>query len=253
MRGPNRFIAFRLKYDLFMRLIIACVTTVLLIACRDVEPIIPTPQPPQPKERIDVLALGDSYTKAQGVAAEQSFPLQLADSLRVLGQDVTGVRIIAQTGWRTDQLIAAVNAATELADSTFSLVTLCIGVNNQFQNRDIEVYRGEFEALLQTALARAGGRKERVLVLSIPDWYYTSFGQNYPSSSNISAKIDEFNAVNRNVTEAAGIAYINVTPVSRQGVAQPNLVAADQLHPSALQYSRWVSLMLPKVREVLKI
>jgi lysophospholipase L1-like esterase len=222
-------------------------------ACRDSESIISAPEPSLPKERIDLLALGDSYTKAQGVAAEQSFPRQLADSLRLLDGEIEGVRIIAQTGWRTDQLIAAIDAASELADSIFSLVTLCIGVNNQFQNRDIEVYRTEFEQLLQTALVRAGGRKERVMVVSIPDWYYTPYGQNYPGNSQISAKIDQFNAVNRSITEAAGIAYFNVTPISREGVAQPALVAADQLHPSALQYSRWVSLMLPTVRQVLKI
>lgn len=198
-----------------------------------------------PNERIDILALGDSYTKGEGVPWTQNFPNQLTDSLRARGYNVAGVRVIAQTGWRTDQLQGAIAQATDLADSTFSLVTLCIGVNNQYQNRPVGEYKTQFEQLLQTALARAGGRRERVLVLSIPDWAYTPFGQSRPNPALISAEIDAFNDANRTIALSFGIAYVDVTGISRLGVTQPGLVAPDGLHPSAAQYTEWVKKLLP--------
>jgi lysophospholipase L1-like esterase len=219
----------------------------------DIDPV-PLPEEPDTKEKIDMLCLGDSYTKGQSVVWGSNFPNQLADSLSNLSFDVVtdAPRVIAQTGWRTDQLKNAITAATDIIDSTFSIVTLCIGVNNQYQNTNFDLYAPEFEGLLKTAIVRAGGKKERVFVVSIPDWAFTSYGQQFPGGANVSSKIDEYNAVNRKIAADYQVNYIDVTPVSRQGIAQPNLVASDGLHPSAVQYTEWVKLMLPKVKAVLE-
>lgn len=211
----------------------------------------PTP-PAQATEKIDVLALGDSYTKGESVPWGQNFPNQLADSLRSAGYTVAGVRIIAQTGWRTDNLknnIAAL--ASEIGDSTFSLVTLCIGVNNQYQHADFNTYKTEFEQLLQIALERAGGRAGRVVVLSIPDWAYTPYGQTYQAPSQISYEIDQYNAANKAIAQQYGVSYVDVTAISRRGLYEPGLVAGDGLHPSAEQYSAWVGALLPVVKNLL--
>jgi lysophospholipase L1-like esterase len=215
-----------------------------LMSCTpDDDPMLPPPVP----EKVDILALGDSYTKGQGVDPGGNFPSQLADSLRQRGVQVTGVRSIAQSGWRTDQLLANINSSTDIRDSLFSLVTLCIGVNNQFQNKDTAVYRAEFELILQKALVFAGNRKDRVVVLSIPDWAYTPYGQGSSNPANISKAIDVFNAINVDISTRYKVLYVNVTGISRQGVAQPDLVATDQLHPSAKQYTLWIREMLPRI------
>lgn len=209
-------------------------------------PILPPPTVPTP-EKTDILALGDSYTKGQGVPWNQNFPHQLADSLRSRGRDVSGLHIVAQTGWRTDNLQTALaqnNQSSVLSDSVFSLVTLCIGVNNMYQNADFETFKQEYEALLQYALQRAGQRKDRVIVLSIPDWAYTPYGQGFANPALISQKIDQYNTAKRTITESYGVAFVNVTDISRQGLAMPDLVASDQLHPSAKQYTEWVRLLL---------
>lgn len=201
-------------------------------------------------KQITILALGDSYTKGESVATNQNFPNQLVDSLRAEKYKVKGLRIIAQTGWRSDQLKNAIqNQNYDIADSTFSLVTLLIGVNNQYQNGKEETYKTEFEELLNIALARAGGRRERVVVISIPDYAYTPYGG---GGSSISQEIDAFNLINQNITNQYGIAYVNITDISRKGIQQPNLVAADGLHPSAIQYTEWVKRLLPTVKTALK-
>jgi acyl-CoA thioesterase-1 len=204
-------------------------------------------------ESIDILALGDSYTKGEGVKWEQNFPNQLADSLRYAGFQVAGLHVVAQTGWRTDNLQSALNnQAATLADSTFSLVTLCIGVNNQYQNANFETYKLQFESLLQYAIARAGGRKERVLVISIPDWAYTPYGQAFGNPASISQAIDAYNAANQLISESYGVKYTYVTDISRQGIARPALVAADGLHPSAEQYTEWLKRLMPSVKAAFK-
>lgn len=218
-------------------------------------PTAPGPTPPVFTENVDVLSLGDSYTKGESVPWAQNFPNQLADSLRAEGRTVATPRNIAQTGWRTDQLQSAIqnSANQDIADSTFSIVTLCIGVNNQYQGANFDTYKVQFEQLLQTAILRAGQRPKRVVVLSIPDWAYTTYGQNFSSNpAQISLKIDQYNAANRIIAEQYGVHYVSVTEVSRQGLIKPDLVASDGLHPSKQQYTAWVKLMLPVVRAQLK-
>jgi acyl-CoA thioesterase I len=216
------------------------------------QPVNPIDTTSSPREQIDILALGDSYTKGESVKWEENFPNQLKDSLLGLQYQVTGIRNIAKTGWRTDQLqFAIANQNQDIADSIFSLVTLCIGVNNQYQNANFETYKTQFSELLQTAIQRAGGRKERVIVVSIPDWAYTPYGQNFSNPNQISQKIDQYNAANRAITEAQGVAYVNVTDISREGLARPDLVATDGLHPAAKQYTEWVRLILPQAQKAL--
>jgi lysophospholipase L1-like esterase len=207
------------------------------------KPIIDTTTVSPTIKNITYLALGDSYTYGQNVLENERFPNQLADSLAKQNIKVKNLRNIARTGWRTDDLQAGITAAG-IADSTFDMVSLLIGVNNQYQNRSIEVYKTEFTELLNQAVKFAGGKKNRVVVVSIPDYAFTPFGN---GATRISTEIDNFNAANEQITKANGIAYVNITPISREGIKEPTLVASDGLHPSGKQYGRWVSAMMPTV------
>lgn len=200
-----------------------------------------------PDSILHYLALGDSYTIGEGVAERERYPVQLAESLRSRGIDVASPTIIARTGWRTDDLQQAIRRA-ELR-SRYDLVSLLIGVNNQFQGRPQSVYRKEFRELLTTAIQLAGGDTSRVFVVSIPDYAYTPFGG---GSARVSREIDEFNAINQAITADFGVRYFNITPISRQGLQQPELVARDGLHPSGEQYRRWVELIEPVIAAELK-
>lgn len=232
-----------------MRFYLLVIFSVTILFCQhkyeDQHPVIITPD----SEQIDILALGDSYTKGESVPTAKNFPNQLADSLLEEGIKVLRPKIIAQTGWRTDNLQSAISAqSAEIGDSIFSIVTLCIGVNNQYQNGNFETYKAQFEQLLQTAITRAGGRKNRVFVLSIPDWAFTPFGHGSP---DVSQEIDAYNAANQTISSIYGVHYVNVTGISRRGLMEPSLVAFDGLHPSALQYSEWIHALLPVVRTAL--
>ncbi|MBL7816229.1 MAG: SGNH/GDSL hydrolase family protein [Saprospiraceae bacterium] len=195
------------------------------------------------------LALGDSYTIGESVAEAERFPNQLADSLRIANIKIGTVKIVARTGWTTDELQNGIVAAGLTEANTFDMVTLLIGVNNQYRNRSVEEYKPQFTALLERAIQFAGGKKERVIVVSIPDYAYTPFGGGRKS---ISDGIDAYNAANEAITRAKGVAYAQITPISREGLNDPTLVASDQLHPSGKQYSRWVSVMLPIAKAFFK-
>lgn len=200
---------------------------------------------------ISYLALGDSYTIGEAVPAADSFPYQLAARLRAEQIFVEQPYIIATTGWTSSELQAAIKTAA--LGTKFDLVTLLIGVNNQYRGESITVYRQEFAALLQTALDLAGGDKTRVFVVSIPDWGATPFGvASGRGQEAIALDIDAFNAVNKEETLRAGVNYTDITPASRAAVSDPELVAEDGLHPSAKMYSDWVNNLLPAVLKVLK-
>jgi lysophospholipase L1-like esterase len=186
------------------------------------------------------LALGDSYTKGESVPWNLNWPNQMADRLKEAGYAIESLTIIANTGWRTDDLIRAIN--NQQVRSDYNLVSLLVGVNNQYQGRSIDTYSAEFEELLQKSIEFAGGNKKNVIVLSIPDYYYTPFGKNNPT---ISQAIDNFNSVNRSISEGYGIAYYDITPISRMGLSDPELVASDGLHPSEKMYAAWVDLLFP--------
>jgi lysophospholipase L1-like esterase len=208
----------------------------------------PAPAPAATGGSLRYLALGDSYTKGEGVPAAERWPVQLAAKLRAAGLDVADPQIIAETGWRTDDLDAGITEANP--QGPFDLVTLLIGVNNQFQGRSVEAYRGEFDALLRRATDLAGGDPSRVVVLSIPDWGATPYGQTQDAAT-VGRAIDRFNVVNRELSRRAGARYVDVTPVSRTAVADPALTAPDDLHPSGKMYAAWVELAFPEAGKAL--
>jgi len=196
------------------------------------------------------LALGDSYTIGESVPEAGRWPVQLAGALRGDGIALADPRIIATTGWTTDELSAAMDAAEPLGQWDF--VSLLIGVNNQYRGRDVGEYRGEFTVLLQRAIALAGDRADRVLVLSIPDWGVTPFGQRSARDpAEIARQLDAYNAAARSVCAELGVAFVDITPVSRELGAQPGMVAEDGLHPSAAMYTEWTRLAHPAARTLL--
>ncbi len=186
------------------------------------------------------LALGDSYTIGESVAEKDRWPVQLAKVMSERGQKTDAPRIIATTGWRTDQLKKAIQDANLQSD--WGMVSLLIGVNNQYQKKTAESYAPEFEELLDMAVKLAGGRKENVFVVSIPDYGYTPFGK--PTQAEISRAIDEFNSVSRDITARKGIKYVEITDLTREGLSRPEYVAPDGLHPSGVMYSLWVERIL---------
>ncbi|MCC6441798.1 MAG: SGNH/GDSL hydrolase family protein [Rhodanobacteraceae bacterium] len=194
------------------------------------------------------LALGDSYTIGEGVDAQLRWPAQLATRLREGGHSFDPVDVIATTGWTTDELAGALQGA-QLRDH-YDLVSLLIGVNNQYRGRDLENYRIECAGLIDFAIGKANGRAQRVMVLSIPDWGVTPFAAAQGADAErIAAHIDHFNAIARELSIARGTAWIDVTDISRG--AGRDMLTEDGLHPSAEQYALWAERVLPAARAVL--
>lgn len=192
------------------------------------------------EDNVRFLALGDSYTIGESVTAAERWPVQLMDSLSARGLDYADTKIIATTGWRTDNLTEAIRHSK--IKTEYSLVSLLIGVNNFYQGKSTVNYEKEFEDLLKTAIKLAGGRKSRVFVLSIPDYGYTPFGKK--DQETISKGVDAFNKINEAVAQKLKVKYYNITDISRRGLAEPDLVAFDGLHPSGKMYAEWVELIL---------
>ena len=200
---------------------------------------------------IPYLALGDSYTIGEGVDASGRWPLQLAAALREEGIALADPRIIATTGWTTDELDAAIDAAEPLGEE-YGFVSLLIGVNNQYRGRAIGEYREQFAALLRRAIGFAGGRADRVLVLSIPDWGATRFGHTSGRDLNrLSRDLDAYNAAAREISAQHDVAFVDIAPVSRERGAEDAMLADDGLHPSAAMYAQWTRLALPVTRRLL--
>ena len=195
------------------------------------------------------LALGDSYTSGESVGADDRWPVQLAHRLKENGIDLGEPQIIAATGWTTDELSAGIDEANPVGP--FQLVTLSIGVNNQYRGRGLDEYRLQFNALLKRAIGFAGGNAKHMLVLSIPDWGVTPFADGR-DRGKIGKQIDQFNSINREETEKAGAMYVDVTPESRTASSQPSLIAGDGLHPSEEMYAQWVKLALPVAEKALR-
>jgi lysophospholipase L1-like esterase len=158
--------------------------------------------------------------------------------------------ILARTGWTTGELAAAIEQ-TEF-EPEYELVSVLIGVNNQYRGYDLEPYREEFADLLKRAIAFAGGEPGHVLVLSIPDWGMTPFaGNDRRTAETITTEIAAFNAINREETLRLGAVYIDIFPISQGAYADPDLIAADGLHPSAAQYELWAEAALPAAMGIL--
>ena len=196
------------------------------------------------------LALGDSYTIGEGVEAHGRWPMQLAHALREAGIPIEDPRVIATTGWTTEELAAAMDAEEPLGEWDF--VSLLIGVNDQYRGRAVDDYLGAFNHLLQRAIALAGGRADRVLVLSIPDWGVTHFAAaSGRDLRQIADELDDYNAAARELCAAHGVAFVDITGVSRECGAEADMLADDGLHPSAGMYTAWSQLALPAAKFLL--
>ncbi len=191
-----------------------------------------------------LLALGDSYTIGESVAPEARWPEQWAAAMAAAGHGIERpVRVIAQTGWTTDELAAEI--ARQMPLGQWDLVTLLVGVNNQYRGRPLDEYRSQFDALLETTIELAGGRPDHVQVLSIPDWGQTPFGA--ASDRDLAAvtrEIDAFNAAGRDVCDRHAVAFLDITGLTRARSRDPAMHAADGLHPSAAMYRLWAEALL---------
>ena len=224
-----------------------------LTACTSLTPT-PTPVEVTSVPPIRYLALGDSYTIGESVEASDRWPEQLAELIKLSpkiggSQREIEVTIIARTGWTTQELWEGIQGRK--FEPPYDLVSLLIGVNNQYLGYDINEYREQFVFLLEKSIEYAGGDPNRVIVLSIPDWGVTPFayGRN---TTEIAKDIDAFNAVNREETKKANAHYVDITPISREAVNDPSLIAPDGLHPSGRMYVEWAKLALPIALDVLK-
>lgn len=198
---------------------------------------------------LSYLAWGDSYTIGESVAENERWPVQLSKSLTKSGLEVASPQIIARTGWTTDELKARI--VSEKITKTYDLVSLLIGVNNQYRGRSVEQFRTEFIDLLETAIKFAGNKPERVFVVSIPDWGVTPFGGK-GQNKTISEQIDLFNQVKKQETEKKGVLFIDITPISRQAITDVSLIAEDGLHPSGKMYQQWVEKISPELLKKIK-
>lgn len=216
----------------------------LLVSCS----VNDTVQTSSSGKTIKYLALGDSYTIGQSVCETCRFPIQLQTEIKnnLTSKDVFVTNIIAQTGWTTTNLKSAV--ATQNPTNDYDLVTLLIGVNNQYQNRPFSLYEQEFPELVNIAIDKAKGIKANLIVVSIPDYAYTPFGN---GNTTISTQIDTYNTFAENYCIQNNITFVNITDITRQGLVQPNLVASDGLHPSEIAYSKFVERIFPKAKIIL--
>jgi len=200
-------------------------------------------------DSLNYLALGDSYTIGEAVPDTQSFPYQLAAQLKTQKLAVKKPTIIAVTGWTTDNLIAAI-ANSGLTGKKYDFVTLLIGVDDQYQGLSQDNYKVKFRRVLNSAITFAGGDKTRVFVLSIPDWGVTPFAGG--RDSVIGPQIDQFNAINKSISTAAGVNYLDITAISRQAANDPALIAPDGLHPSGKMYALWVGELSEQVKNLFR-
>jgi lysophospholipase L1-like esterase len=202
-------------------------------------------EPPRAKT---ILSLGDSYTIGQSVSEAERWPNQLAKALQDSGLDVEQPKIIARTGWTTAELWNGIQNS-EL-DSVYDLVTLLIGVNDQYRGLGINYYRDGFVKLLNKAIQFAGNDPNRVIVLSIPDYSVTPFAQG-SDTARIRQELDQFNALNQELSLQAGVHYVNITPISRKALKDKTYLALDNLHPSGKMYGEWVELVFPIAKNIL--
>lgn len=195
------------------------------------------------------LALGDSYTIGESVNESERFPAQTVVLLNSDSLHVRPPRYIATTGWTTLDLLDAI--AAQKPQGPFDIVTLLIGVNDQYQHFDTGGYRVHFNECLLNAIALAGSKPDHVFVLSIPDYSVTPFAGNSDTTS-IRKEIDEFNAINKQITLSFNISYTDITPFTREAKTYASLIAPDGLHPSGKEYAKWAAVLAPQIEKFLK-
>ena len=196
------------------------------------------------------LALGDSYTIGESVCDTCRWPAQLKTALEneIDGSNIS-VSIIAQTGWTTTNLLQAISEAS--TSNNYNLVSLLIGVNNQYQGKPFSLYETEFVQLLDIAIAKAGGDKTKVIVVSIPDYAFTPFGQSMSNQSQITTDLINYNAYAASVCNERGVSFVNITDITQEGLNDSSLVATDGLHPSEAAYTLFVERLLPVAKSIL--
>ncbi len=195
------------------------------------------------------LALGDSYTIGESVSTEERWPVQFTSALNERGINFNTPKIIARTGWTTDELQAGISKET--LNTPYDLVSLLIGVNNQYRGRSVENFIPDFEKLLAQAVQYAGNDKSKVIVVSIPDYGVTPFARG-SNIQKIAKELDAYNSVQKSICEREGILFYDITPISRLAKNDASLIASDGLHPSGKMYRLWVNLILENLPPHLK-
>lgn len=208
----------------------------------------PDPQP----SPLSFLALGDSYTIGEAVDENERWPMQL---VHALGTDSLMIpKIIATTGWTTSELQAGIQAemSAGVLEKSYGVVSLLIGVNNQYRGQDTATYRKEFTELLDQAIGFAEKGKEATFVVSIPDYGLTPFVANANKDPEVIAKeLDWYNATAKEIAMSKGVAFIDITPISRRAADDASLIATDGLHPSGKMYKAWVEEeIMPSVKSI---
>lgn len=195
------------------------------------------------ENEVSMLALGDSYTIGESVEIHERWPHQMIDELRKLGVQADYPDYIATTGWTTRRLIQRIRSMLE-EDKPYNLVSILIGVNNQYQGIDIASYEPDLRNIIDLALEIVDQDISRVFILSIPDYAFTPFGL---GNELISKEIDDYNAIKNRIAAEYKISFIDITPISRLGLINSSLVAGDGLHPSGQQYGLWVEGIIPRI------
>lgn len=193
------------------------------------------------------LALGDSYTIGQSVEVNERWPVQFLKELKATTNVIDTLQIIAQTGWRVDQLKEAMNSSD--LEPPYGIVSLLIGVNNQYQGQNANDFRPEFIEMLEKSLKLVNNRKERFFVISIPDWGASPYGFGF-DRAKVSKEINEFNSVVKEESEKRGLRYFDITAISRRALIDRTLIASDGLHPSGKMYKLWVDMMIPEISKI---
>jgi lysophospholipase L1-like esterase len=204
------------------------------------------------QDRISYLALGDSYTIGEAVDHEKTWPSVLSKKLNQKGIEVKLDKVVATTGWTTDELLNAVNNDEDLENANYDLVSLLIGVNNQYRGYGIEQYTEEFELLLKRAIAYAGKNVNKVFVVSIPDYGVTPFvKENDKNAALIAQELYEYNKIAKNISDKYGVRFFDITPISLKAIWDEEMIAKDKLHPSAKMYAEWTDYIVPGVYQLL--
>lgn len=218
----------------------------MLFSCSSTLDVQDNQEPEDPK--FSYLALGDSYTIGESVIETERWPVQLAEQLRGRGYKMAAPKIIAKTGWTTEDLLRGMENELNI-QRDFDLVSILIGVNNQYQGKPITEYEEDLRTIFNKAVNHSKTMEKGVFAVSIPDYGYTPFGS--ANQEKISAEIDRFNEVFKRVAEEFNVPFYNITPISREAGNNPDLVASDGLHPSGLMYQYWVDQIVNQVAEKL--
>ncbi len=241
----------------FYKIAVGLFTCCILTSCADSseiinesEPVEEIPPIVQDIGLVRYLAIGDSYTVGEGLETSQSWPSQLKRKLLENGVEEVELTVIAATGYTTREVTQLVNTAT--FNKPFDIISIQVGVNNQYRGESVTQFGEELEDMFQTIASNYYLKDAKQVVVSIPDWGATPFGSSY-DRVQIAIEINQFNGLKRNTAEAKAVPFINITDISRTNPDDPELVASDGLHPSELMYSYWVERIFPVVKEQLQI